>query len=90
MSQVVSIEQIQALLLEAAKITNHRNFVIVGSLSAVGALVSPPDEMVLSMDADLYPKLDPERGFVDLPRLLGQDSVFFQENGVYADPLRMV
>lgn len=87
MNPVVSIGQIEALLVEASKITNHRNFVIVGSLSAVGALVSPPDEMVMSLDADLYPKLDPGRGLVDLARLLGAGSEFFRKHGVYADPL---
>ena len=54
-------EHIQRLLGEAAKLTNHRDYVIIGSLSVLGAVAAPPDTMVHSIDIDLYPKNDPGR-----------------------------
>ena len=52
-------EHIQRLLGEAAKLTNHRDYVIFGSLSVLGTVATPPDTMVYSIDIDLYPKNDP-------------------------------
>ena len=46
----------------ASEISNHRRFVIAGSLVATGAVVNPPAAMVMSRDLDFYPQLDPGRG----------------------------
>ena len=78
---------IETLLIEAAKISNHRQFVIVGSLSGLGALMVPPEGMVLSRDVDLFPKLDPERGFLEIAQMLGEGSAFSREHGFFADPV---
>jgi hypothetical protein len=59
-----TLEDITALLTEAARISNHRSFVIAGSLCALGAVMQPPRDMVVSRDVDMYPKLDPGRGFI--------------------------
>lgn len=87
MSATVTLDDIQRLLVEASRISNHRAFVIVGSLSAVGAVIQPPPDMVLSVDIDLYPKLDPERGFVEIAEQLGEHSAFAKTHGFYADPV---
>ena len=60
----MTIEDIETLLVEAAKLSNHRNFVVAGSLSVLGAVMRPPAEMLISRDVDLYTKLDPDRVFV--------------------------
>jgi AraC-like DNA-binding protein len=39
----VNREHIQRLLGEAAKLTNHRDYVIIGSLSVLGTVATPPD-----------------------------------------------
>jgi hypothetical protein len=83
----VTLEQIEALLNEASRLSNHRHFVIAGSLCAVGAVVRPPIEMVMSRDVDLYPKLDPGRGFLEIASHLGQGSAFAAKEGIYADPI---
>lgn len=85
--QPVTLEQIETLLNEASRLSNHRHFVIAGSLSAVGAVVRPPAEMVMSRDVDLYPKLDPGRGFLEIASHLGQSSAFAAKEGIYADPI---
>ena len=38
-------EHIGRLLGEAAKLTNHREYVIIGSLSVLGTVASPPETM---------------------------------------------
>lgn len=77
-------EQIGVLLAEAHKLIHHREFVIVGSLSVLGTIPDPPEEMVYSIDVDLYPLRDPGRAG-ELARLIGQGSPFEEEHGYYAD-----
>lgn len=80
----MNLEQIRLILEEAAKLTNHRQFVVVGSLSALGALVHPPPRMVQSIDVDFFPKLDPER-VREINSQLGEESDFARTHGYYAD-----
>jgi hypothetical protein len=50
------------LLLNAARDEiHHDEYVIIGSLSVLGAHDTPPQGMVTSVDVDLYPKNDPDR-----------------------------
>lgn len=86
-SQPMTLEDIERLLIEASRLSNHRHFVIAGSLSAIGAVVHPPLLMVLSRDVDLYPKLDPERGFIEIANELSRGGPFDKANGFYADPI---
>lgn len=83
----MTLEDIEVLLIEASKVSNHRRFVIAGSLVAIGAVMSAPVEMVMSRDLDMYPQLDPERGFVEIVEKLGEGSDFHKEHGFYADPI---
>jgi hypothetical protein len=80
----VNREHIQRLLGEAAKLTKHRDYVIIGSLSVLGVVASPPDTMAFSIDIDLYPKNDPGRT-AEIAAQLGLGSEFEQIHGYYAD-----
>lgn len=80
----MKLDQVGAILEEAAKLTNHRQFVVVGSLSVLGALLDPPPRMVQSVDVDLYPRLDPSR-VAEINAALGQHSAFARRHGYYAD-----
>jgi hypothetical protein len=44
------------LLTEAMRLTQHRDYVIIGSLSVLCTLANPPVAMTGSIDVDLYPK----------------------------------
>jgi hypothetical protein len=82
----MNLKQLEHVLVESSKLTNHRNFVVVGSLSVMGAVIEPPADMVMSVDVDFYLKFDPERtGEIVLQ--LGEGSAFEQEYGYYADPI---
>jgi len=84
MKQHLSLEDIERLLVMASKEIHHTDYVIIGSLSIMGAINEPPLAMVTSVDLDFYPKDDPERGF-DLVPLLGEHSPFREKHGYYAD-----
>lgn len=82
----MKLEHIEDILLAAANLTNHRNFVVVGSLSILGAVLEPPERMVASVDLDFFLKFDPER-VSDINTLLGESSAFARDKGYFADAL---
>ncbi len=75
---------IERLLVEALRVTKHHDFVIIGSLSVLGAVERPPDAMTGSIDVDLYPKADPGRAS-EVASALGFGSPFERQYGYYAD-----
>lgn len=83
----MKLSDLDELLAEASRISNHRHFVLVGSLSVLGAVINPPEEMVMSVDADIFTKFDPGRVFEEIATQLGENSQFNKEHGVYADPI---
>jgi hypothetical protein len=82
----MKLESVALLLREAARVIQHRHYVIVGSLAAVGASTDPPERMVQSIDVDLFPKLDPER-LEEINAQIGEGSDFHATHGYYADAL---
>jgi hypothetical protein len=86
----MTLADIETVLIEAARLSNHRNFVIAGSLSVLGAVMQPPDDMLMSRDIDLYTKLDPARVFVEIAAHIGEGSNFHATHGYYADPISPV
>ena len=86
----MTLVDIETLLIEAARLSNHRNFIIAGSLSVLGAVMRPPRDMLMSRDVDIYTKLDPGRVFVEIADAangIAEGSKFHLEYGYYADPI---
>lgn len=77
-----------AALVHARKLIGHSEYVIAGSLSALAIEASGPlpPEMAMSNDFDTYTRADPPR-IHDVAEALGKDSVFFEENDMYIDPI---
>jgi hypothetical protein len=75
---------IHRLLVEAKRVTNHCDYVIIGSLSVLGAVAQPPELMTQSIDVDLYPKNDPGRAS-EIADALGEGSAFEETFKYYAD-----
>ena len=75
---------IDRLLVQAMHLTSHRDYVIIGSLSVLGAVAHPPESMIGSIDIDLYPRNDPGRAS-EIADALGLGSEFEQTFGYYAD-----
>ncbi len=42
------IDRVGELLVEASKLSNHKEFVIIGSLSVLASEIPAPDEMLMS------------------------------------------
>lgn len=76
-------------LFEAAhRLTGHRDYVVIGSLSILGAGDERdiPADMSMSIDIDCYTKADPGR-IADARSALGEGSAFHKTNGYYLDPV---
>lgn len=82
---MATLSQLEKLFKLVAEKTNHRNFVVVGSLSVIGTMLNPPEKMAWSMDVDTYLKADPNR-HLELSNL-GEHSFVADEIGCYADPV---
>ena len=82
----MNLQQLHTLLRKAKELCHHQEYVVVGSLSILGATKQPPREMVMSIDVDTYIKNDPGRTG-QLQQSLGQGSMFEDDNGYYLDPI---
>lgn len=85
----MDLSHLQALFIEAKRLTGHTEFVVIGSLSILGVVQRTsqiPERMLMSIDVDCYTKTDPGRIF-ELEDELGQGSGFEEKNGYYLDPV---
>lgn len=73
---------------EAHRLTGHKDFVVIGSLSILGTNDEDgiPIDMSMSNDIDCYTKADPGR-IHDVKSALGEGSGFHKANGYYLDPV---
>lgn len=78
-------QQVDHVLRAAGKIAGDDQFIIVGSQSLHGKYPDLPDELVMSMELDLYAKT--QRANTELLNAIGQDSDFHRSFGYYADPV---
>jgi hypothetical protein len=79
-------DDLRRLFAQARKLTGERDFVVMGSLAALGYSDDVPPRMALSVDVDAFGKSDPPRIF-ELAQALGQGSAFDAEHGYYLDPI---
>lgn len=78
-------QQLDHLLRAAGRITKDKQFVIVGSQSLHGKQPDLPDQLLVSLEADLIAKNHPER--TSWLEAIGVGSRFHDEFGYYADPV---
>jgi len=67
----------------AAVVADVDELIIVGSQSILGAYPDAPRELLVSQEADIYPKLHPERAEL-IEGVLGELSMFHETFGYYA------
>lgn len=79
-------DDLRRLFAQARAASGESDYVVFGSLAALGYTGEVPPRMAMSVDVDAYGKSDPARIF-ELARLLGQGSPFEVENGYYLDPI---
>ena len=79
-------EDLRRLFHEARRLVGETDYVVIGSLSALGYAGRVPPRMAISVDVDAWCKSAPARVF-ELARQLGQGSVFEVKHGYYLDPV---
>lgn len=76
-------EQLEHLIGASAPIADDDEIVIVGSQSVLGQFSSAPAELLVSDEADVYPKNRPERAEL-IDGSIGEGSMFHETFGYYA------
>lgn len=79
-------DDLRLLFAQARKLSGESDFVVLGSLAALGYAGNLPARMAMSVDVDAYGKRDPARIF-ELAGKLGQGSAFEAQHGYYLDPV---
>ncbi len=79
-------EDLRRLFAQARKLSGETDYVVLGSLAALGHSADVPPRMAISLDVDAFGKSDPPRIF-ELAAALGQGSDFEAEHGYYLDPI---
>ncbi len=67
----------------AAQLTAEDEFVVIGSQAIVGIYPNAPEEMLRSIEADIYPKNDPDKAPL-FEGAIGEDTPFHATYGYYA------
>jgi hypothetical protein len=76
-------EHFNHLIAAAAQVSGEREIVVIGSQAILGAAADPPESMLLSMEADVYPRDNPAKA-EEIDASLGDGSLFHSTNGYYA------
>lgn len=76
-------EQFEHVVAAAAEVSGEREIVVVGSQAILGNVDQPPDGMLFSMEADVYPRRDPDKAD-EIEGSLGEGSMFQSTFGYYA------
>lgn len=77
--------QLDHVLRAAGEITGDDQFVIVGSQALHGKYPDLPDAIAVSAEVDLIAKNKPQT--TELLNSIGQESLFHETYGIYADPV---
>ena len=77
-------QHVDRALRAAGEITGERQFIIVGSQALHGKFPDAPDSIVRSAEVDLIAKRNADR--TEWLNAIGQDSLFHETFGYYADP----
>jgi hypothetical protein len=76
-------DQFEHVIAAAANVTGQDEFVVIGSQAILGSFEQPPESMLQSLEADIYPLHDPS-GADLIDGALGDGSQFHVAYGYYA------
>jgi hypothetical protein len=79
----VKRDEFEHVIAAAAEVSGEREIVVVGSQAILGSFPDPPEAMLFSMEADVYPLQAPDKA-VEIDGSLGDGSPFHGMNGYYA------
>jgi hypothetical protein len=76
-------EEFDHVVAAAADVTGHDEFVVIGSQAILGSYRQPPESMLHSLEADIYPLSDPDAAVL-IDGAIGDGSQFHLAYGYYA------
>jgi hypothetical protein len=76
-------EEFEHVVAAAADVTGQDEFVVIGSQAILGSYLHPPDSMLHSLEADIYPLHEPDAADL-IDGALGDGSQFHLAYGYYA------
>lgn len=74
---------LEHIIRASAAIAGDSHVVVIGSQAILGKYPNAPGELLVSMEADVYPKHDPENAIV-IDGAIGERSMFHDTFGYYA------
>ena len=75
--------QLEHIIRAAGVIADDEDIVVIGSQAILGEFPEAPEELLVSMEADVYPRTHPERSDL-IDGSIGEGSPFEREYGYYA------
>jgi len=75
--------ELEHLIRAAGRVAGEREIVVIGSQAVLGQFPDAPSALLRSMEADLYPKRDPELAD-EVDGAIGEGSRFHEQYGYYA------
>jgi len=76
-------EDFNHVIAAAAQVAEEREIVVIGSQAILGTVEEPPPSLLISMEADVYPRNDPAK-VTAIDANLGDGSAFHGTYGYYA------
>src|SRR3954447_6483247 len=76
-------EDFNHVIAAAAQVVEEREIVVIGSQAILGTVKEPPSSLLISMEADVYPRNDPAKATA-IDANLGDGSAFHGTYGYYA------
>ncbi|MDW8310235.1 MAG: DUF6036 family nucleotidyltransferase [Verrucomicrobiales bacterium] len=76
-------QQLEHIIRAAAAIADTRDVVVIGSQAILGSFPDAPDELLVSMEADVFPKDRPADCLL-IDGAMGERSIFHETFGYYA------
>ncbi len=76
-------EDFEHVIAAAAEVSGEREIVVIGSQAILGSFPEPPEAMLFSAEADVYPLNDPSKAEA-IDGSLGDGSFFHSTYGYYA------
>ena len=75
--------ELEHIIRAAAAVSEDEELIVIGSQAVLGQFPDPPEGLLVSREADVYPRNHPERG-IEIDGSLGDGSYFDATYGYYA------
>jgi hypothetical protein len=79
----VTRSQLEHIIRAAAAIVDTQDLVVIGSQAILGSYAHAPEELLVSMEADVFPKARPVDSIL-IDGAIGERSIFHETFGYYA------